>query len=201
MASDQLAGQWLLVETMGDDPTVIAEGDRPRDMRKISSMFRGPVKDTVSGVIEEAISAREPVTRPVPPAAVETLGGRFGFAAPTIGPTGSVVAVQCWFGSAEDNPGPPDPIGVWEWELGLEDRPPRLQLTTSALDLLGIDQKFRDRSTYGPADYFTRIERVSDLIDLDTKIKTAAPGDHSHGTVIVCPDGGHFAACNTRSAT
>ncbi|WP_228785979.1 hypothetical protein [Nocardia terpenica] len=63
-------------------------------------------------------------------------------------------------------------------------------MTDTALDLIGIDQKFRDRTLFGPADYFTRVERLSELLHLDQIVKSAQPGDESTGTMIVRPDGG-----------
>ncbi|WP_225730509.1 MULTISPECIES: GAF domain-containing protein [unclassified Nocardia] len=189
MTSD-LAGQWLLIETIGDEPTVIGVGDRVRELRRISNMFRGAARTAIDGLIKEATKARSPVTQAVAAQVDEQLGGPFGIAVPTLGPSGEVQAVQVWFGQADAQPEPPEPLGVWEWELGLEDRPPRLQLTETALDILGVDKKFRDRSVYGPADYFTRIEKISDLLDLDQKVKTAAPGNEAHGSVLIRPDGG-----------
>lgn len=183
-------GQWMLVETLGgDEPTVVAVGDRSRDMRRIGNMFRRGAKPALDRLIAECVAAREPVARPIPKSAVEQLGP-FGLAVPTRGLSGDVAAVQIWCGPADVEPDPPEPLGVWEWELGLTDRPARLQMSEDALDLIGMDPKFRDRTVFGPADYFTRIERMSELLELDAIVKHAQPGEESHGTAIVRPDGG-----------
>lgn len=185
----ELDGEWLLVETIGEEPTVIAVGDRPREMRRIGSMFRRAAKPAVDQLISDCLKTGKPVTGPIRKDAVEQLG-TFGVAVPTLGVSGEVVAVQVWCGPADAQPDPPEPLGTWEWELGLQDRPARLRMTDTALDLIGIDQKFRDRTLFGPADYFTRVERLSELLHLDQIVKSAQPGDESTGTMIVRPDGG-----------
>lgn len=111
MAATGLGGQWVLVETMGEEPTVIGVGARLRDMRRLTNMFRGAAKSTVDALIEQATAKREPDTRRIPASATDQLGGPFGLAVPTVGPVGNVVAVQLWFGRPESEPEPPPTLG------------------------------------------------------------------------------------------
>ncbi|MGB3674145.1 MAG: GAF domain-containing protein [Candidatus Nanopelagicales bacterium] len=180
---------WLLVETLGEEPTVIAEGDKMREFRRISSMYRRAAKPAIDSLISECRATKSTVSRILNKEAGQQLGAK-AVAVPTVGTDGSVFAVQVWFGATAESPDTPEPVGIWDWELGLEDLPPRLLISPEFLDMYGIDAKYRDRTVYGPSDYFTRVVRVSDILDLHNKIDAATVGYSGDGTYIIRRDSG-----------
>ncbi|MCA4994220.1 hypothetical protein HWD35_05800 [Tsukamurella tyrosinosolvens] len=48
-------------------------------------------------------------------------------------------------------------LATWVWIPPAESGPPRLYLSLAAMNLLGVSEDYRDRSTHGPADFFTRV--------------------------------------------
>ncbi|WP_220657466.1 hypothetical protein [Tsukamurella sp. TY48] len=48
-------------------------------------------------------------------------------------------------------------LATWLWVPSVESGPPRLHLSLAAMNLLGVDEDYRDRSMHGPADFFTRV--------------------------------------------
>ena len=89
---------WILVETLGDGPTVIAEGIKQRQCRPLGNVYRSRMLTLVAGAIDTVKSSGQPVHV----ALGETVGdidlvvGR-----PVLGPGGDVLAVQIYTGRAD----------------------------------------------------------------------------------------------------
>ena len=178
----------LLVETLGEEPTVLVQAGRERDFRKITSIFRGSARTTVDRIIDDVREHRAPTQRVVPDNALSTLG-RTGFALPVVGVGNVVYAAHVWTGDEAQDP---ETVGTWEWELGLEGLPPRLRATDEFFDMFGIGDEYRDRSVYGPADYFGRVVRLADIAELWHAVKTAKAGDATTGFFDIRTDAGEL---------
>ncbi|SDR20381.1 hypothetical protein SAMN04489765_3812 [Tsukamurella pulmonis] len=55
-------------------------------------------------------------------------------------------------------------LALWVWSNPVGGGPPRLHLSTSAMDLLGVAEDHRDRVVHGPADFFTRVPALGDAV-------------------------------------
>lgn len=173
----------LLVDTLGTEPVIVAEDGKERAFRKVSSLFRGPARTVVEEAIHDAFSKQEPLMRPVPDTAVSVLG-RFCRAEPVIGPDRAVYGMHLLFGDGSE-PGPARTVGAYQWEIEIPGLPPRLDMNTAAMDLMGIPAHHRDRTVYGPLDYFAHMVRLSDVIQVWETVNSAAAGHASAGTFIV----------------
>ncbi len=158
---------WIVVDTTGPEPLVVVQGSRPRDWRRLRNVLRGDEFKNLSALAEESVTERSTATRrfdcPVRRRPVDAI------AIPALSPSGEVHAVALGFEGDSVSPR----MGAFEWEH-VRDAPPRLWLSTEAMDILGMDERFRDRATYGPADLFTRVIQLADVaailrsIDPDT---------------------------------
>lgn len=178
---------FLVVEALGDEPTIIAQAGKERDFRKVTNVYRGPARSAIERLVADALVADDAVLRPVPENAAAALG-QSAYAAPIMGPDNVVYGAHVWTGHGE--PPPLQSVGTWEWELGLVDLPPRLRASTAFLDMFGVSTDHRDRIIYGPADFFGRVVRLSDIATLWQQVKTAQSGDSFTGTVIIRTDAG-----------
>lgn len=180
----------LLVETLGDEPTIVVEDGAPRKFRRLSNSLRGAPKAAVEQAIASACSTKRI-------ASVEIAGAsrkdrpRSAVAAPVLGPDKSVLAVDVSLNP--DDVGAAGPVAAWEWELGLEDLPPRLTLSGEFFEIYDIGDDFRDRTVYGPADFFARIVRLSDVLAMWMAIRDARIGDKADGEVIIRRESGQLA--------
>lgn len=174
----------LLVETLAGESMVIAEGGKSRD-RRLANMFRGQARVVEQVVLDAARSATS-TYKDLPPAAALGAGVDLRVIP---GPEGGVAyGVTVQFGQDGDS----QIVGTWQWELGLENLPPRLLMSVECLDIIGMDHSARDRVTFGPADFFSRVERLSDVVALWTQIKRAQVGEKSGGTIIIRTDSGEL---------
>lgn len=178
---------FVLVESLGDEPTIIAQAGKERDFRKITNIYRGPARTVIEQLVADALLADSFILRPVPENATATLG-KSSYAAPILGPDNVVYGTRVWTGQGE----PPQHqiVGTWEWELGLVDLPPRLRASTAFLDMFGVGTEHRDRTVYGPADFFGRVVRLSDIATLWQQVKSAQSGDSYTGSIIIRTDAG-----------
>lgn len=175
----------LLVETLGDEPTIVAENDVPRQFRKISNVLRGSSRTSVLRVINSVVDERRAALLTVTDGPGRVVG------IPVLGPDHTVFAIHLYIGG-EVEPTSPSVAG-WQWELGIQDLPPRLLLSGEFFEIYGIGDGFRDRTVYGPADYFARIARLSDVVDIWTTVKKATVGDKAAGAVIIRRESGGLA--------
>lgn len=190
-----MSREWQLVETSGiDEHRLVAEGREEKKWRKLSSVHRGPALNAVNTLISDCIAKADVVTTTITnEKALEKLGPA-AIAVPVLGgDRKTVVAVQFYYGSPAD-PHPERPeVGVWEWEVDVEDAPPRLHMSTDLLNLFGVDSGHRDRTIYGPADFFTRVERIGDIARyLRTLYEPPREDGTNDGTLIVRQDNGEY---------
>lgn len=174
----------LLVDTTStaDEVAVLAEGGRDRDFRRLSNTLRGTAQHLVDDMVAEVRRTGRTVQRQVSAPASAVLGETVA-AAPVEGIGGSVFAVQL-APTTKEAEGRAAKLAVWEWEIGLQDLPPRLWLDERFLDLTGTDAQFRDRVVFGPVDFFRPIVRLRDVLYIWQGLKTVKVGDTSSGRVV-----------------
>ncbi|MGW5152014.1 GAF domain-containing protein [Rhodococcus koreensis] len=196
-----MSREWQLVETSGiDEHRLVAEGRDKKGWRKLSSVHRGPALSAVNSLIGECIEKADVVTTTITnDKALEKLGPA-AIAVPVLGgDRKTVVAVQFYSGSpTQQHPERPD-VGVWEWEVDVEDAPPRLHMSKELLDLFGVNSAHRDRTIYGPADFFTRVERIGDIARyLRTLYEPPRDDGTNDGAMVIRRDSGEH--CELRYA-
>ncbi len=171
----------LLIETMstGPEATVVADGHRDREFRKLGNTLRGAALHVVDGIVAEVRASGQPQQRQVAAPASSVLGPEVA-AAPVkgIGNTVFAVAVADSPVAAEARAGQ---VAVWEWEIGLENLPPRLWLDDRWLNLTGTAQEFRDRAVYGPVDFFRPVIRLRDVVDMWLQLRAITLGGIGSG--------------------
>lgn len=185
----------LLVDTtsVGDEVAILAEGGRARDFRRVANSLRGAAQLLVEELIAEVRRSGQTEQRQVSAPASTVLGATIA-AAPVKGIGGSVFAVQL-APTADQAERRAAELAVWEWEIGLEDLPPRLWLDERFLDLTGTDAQARDRSVhgpYGPVDFFRPVVRLRDVLHLWQGLKTVKVGDTGSGRVVVRTSTGEY---------
>lgn len=146
---------WLLVEILGDKPTIIADGDRARRSRSLHSYLRGQELTTVRQAVQDAQRTGEP--------GQITESGRTVHALPVSGPSGQVLGVQVWSaGDPGSTPAPPR-VAASEWDLTDPSVPPSTRWTAQFRTLYGVlDDRGADEP-FGLADFFSRIPNVGEI--------------------------------------
>ncbi|TDZ75574.1 GAF domain-containing protein [Mycobacteroides salmoniphilum] len=97
-----MAREWLLLETLGDEPTVIASGNQPRNMVPLSAFLR---RNRNLGLIRRIITAATKANRAAsigPPDSDSVIDIR-----PIAMPDGRVHGVWLWTGSTRPSAPPP----------------------------------------------------------------------------------------------
>lgn len=142
---------WYLVRRDYDGSArVVAKNGELQGWRKLGSVYRGATFKAAEKVVGQVLSSG-------------TVGVEGGvFCAPVAGPDGMPHAVLV---STTADPGEIPEVGVWEWRFPLTaDAPPVLHVTPAALDQFGVGIESRDRTVYGPADFFTRAMNLSEIL-------------------------------------
>jgi len=176
----------LLVETMGtaaeEEVSILAEGGRDCDFRRLSKSLRGAAQHLVHDLVMEVRDSGETRQQQVNSVAAAVLGPTIA-AAPVTGIGGTVFAVQVapTAAEAEQRAGG---LAAWEWEIGLENLPPRLWLDQRWLDLTGTALEFRDRVVMGPVDFFRPIVRLRDVLQIWQGLRTVKVGDTTSNRTI-----------------
>lgn len=112
-------GEWLVIETLSDAPTVVAAGSRARKWRPLSNVFRGSSLAMVHklvGVVVDNLKDSQTLVDLTP-------GTRLAYARPILGPGRQVHAVMVWLGSRDENPPPPPGALGWTWDVTDPGRP------------------------------------------------------------------------------
>ncbi|WP_433662676.1 GAF domain-containing protein [Nocardia sp. CA-128927] len=175
----------LLIDTTstGEEIAVLSEGGRDRDFRRIVNSLRGTAQLLVETLVAEVKRTGQTREQQVGVPASTVLGDTIA-AAPVKGVGDTVFAVQL-APTAADAERRADQLAVWEWEIGLEDLPPRLWLDRRFLDLTGTDPQFRDRTgPYGPVDFFRPVVRLRDILHIWQGLKTVKVGDTGSGRFV-----------------
>ncbi|MBP2520982.1 DUF5593 domain-containing protein [Rhodococcus erythropolis] len=179
-ANASTASDWLLIETIGEsEPLIVAKG-LDRQSRKLRNTFRGALMVAAENLVRACVTSGDEQRESVE-------GAKFGdsaIAIPVHGANKAVVAVQLWIGFKAQPPTTPPEIGVWDWELDVDDVPPRLLMSPAVLRIFGVSEHTVDRSVFGPADFFTRFERLSDIVRMLNLLHISKPGEIDDGTFI-----------------
>ncbi|NNH73848.1 DUF5593 domain-containing protein [Nocardia uniformis] len=181
----------LLVETMGPGrPTILAESGRDREFRRLAQSLRGEAERLVEDTTAQVKRTGEPVQVFDTGIAAAVLGPTLA-ATPVrgVGSGAPMFAVQFspTLAEAEQRA---STIAAYEWELGLEELPPRLLLDDRWLDLTNTGKEFRDRAIFGPQDFFRPIIRIRDIVELWEDLRRATPDTAKIGTVLTRIDEG-----------
>ncbi|AHH21016.1 hypothetical protein NONO_c62460 [Nocardia nova SH22a] len=170
----------LLIDTTGPQGLVVARNGRPREFRSLRNELRGNDYHTVRGLLEEVRTRRCPIS------AAGTSEPSAYSAIPIIGPDNSLTGVRVLFG--RDLPAETPPVAAFYWDLQTSTGVPQLHVTSEVLDLLDVPIDFRDRSVYGPLDFFGRIVHTPALIRTWEEVASAAEDTAAVGQVVVRTD-------------
>ncbi len=165
---------WILVEILGDAPTVIAEGIKQRQCRPLGNVYRGRMPTLVAGAIDTVKSSGQPVQ--------VTLGETVGdidlvVGKPVLGPGGDVLAVQIFTGRADSPVPQPHRAAGWEWNLSVSAGPRRTRWTSEFRFLYGVADTRPDHGHFGLADLYRRVPRLSDIAVLMERVDNARDGE------------------------
>ncbi len=157
-------------------PRVVAKNGAPQGWRRLANIYRGRTFKAAEKLVPHCLNTGE----------VSAEDGLFG--APVAGPAGTPHAVLL---SASPDPGEIPQVGVWEWRFPLEAAgPPVLEVTKTALDLFGVGQEHRDRTVYGPADFFTRALNLSEILPHLGFLYDSGEGDRQTARTLMKGDDG-----------
>ncbi len=178
---------WILVEILGDAPTVIAEGIKQRQCRPLGNVYRGRMLTLVAGAIDTVKSSGQPVQV----ALGETVGDiDFVVGKPVLGPGGDVLAVQIFTGRADSPVPPPHRAAGWEWNLSVSAGPRRTRWTREFRNLYGVADTRPEHGYFGLADLYRRVPRISDIAVLMERVDNARDGEFLSGELIARHDDG-----------
>ena len=178
---------WILVEILGDAPTVIAEGIKQRQCRPLGNVYRGRMLTLVAGAIDTVKSSGQPVQV----ALGETVGDiDFVVGKPVLGPGGDVLAVQIFTGRADSPVPPPHRAAGWEWNLSVSAGPRRTRWTREFRSLYGVADTRPEHGYFGLADLYRRVPRISDIAVLMERVDNARDGEFLSGELIARHDDG-----------
>ncbi|MCQ4121212.1 GAF domain-containing protein [Rhodococcus tibetensis] len=178
---------WILVETLGDAPTVIAEGTRQRQCRPLGNVYRGRTLALVAGTIASVQASRQPA-RVLLGETVNGIG--LVVARPVLGPGGDVLAVQVFTAPADRSPPAPHRAAGWEWNLSASAGPRRTRWTQEFRKLYGVSDTRPPHAYFGLADLYRRVPRISDIAVLMERVDNARPGESLSGELIARRDDG-----------
>ncbi|MFI1919080.1 GAF domain-containing protein [Nocardia sp. NPDC020380] len=162
-------GEWLVIETLSDSPTVVAAGSRVRKWRPLSNVFRGSSLTMVQklvGVVVDNLKDSQSLVDLTP-------GTRLAYARPILGPGRQVHALMVWLGSRDENPpAPPRALG-WSWDVTDPGRPSTVSHPGSA-DFYGFPPGTEPTLT----DLLSTLTDLRDTAEVLTAVDTAEP-DHA----------------------
>lgn len=179
----------LLIETLTDTPTLIAEGDSTRASRPLGNVLRGELLSAVAEVVNRVCSAAE--------SSKVLMGGGGGAVVGTAvcGPGGDVLGVQVTPVSPSARSPEPQAVAGWEFVLPRPGEPLRTAWTQQFRNLYGIESypelPSADTSAgVGLADLYRRVPRPADVAVLMNGVADAQPGDQLDGQLIARHDNG-----------
>lgn len=170
--SPSMAQDWLLIETLGTEPTVVAVGRQPKKMVPLPVFLpRNRYLSTITDVLRSTVEEKTPVRF--------TIAGtdRIVITHPLILPTGDVHGAQLWFGDSSSPP-PQRPIaGAWAWNIVTN----AVTLDEGCLYVNGITKR-SPGEVQSIAESFQNIEPNPDEADALAKLVTARPGEWHSAT-------------------
>lgn len=173
----QLDDWYLVCRDFEGTPRVVSKNGELQGWRKLGSIYRASTFKAAEKIVDRVFRS----------ASVEAKDGVFG--APVPGPDGTAHAVLV---STAANPGQIPDVGAWEWKFPLTaDAPPALHVTDIALDLFGVGPEFRDRTVYGPADFFTRAMNLSEILPHLGFLYDSGEGERRTARTMMKGDDGH----------
>ncbi len=105
---------WLLVETLGDEPVVVAQGRQMKNFVPLPMFLRrNPNLEAIGAAIADAAGSGTAVTAALPP-------DRILAAEPVVMSDGVVHGVQVWYGPAGTEAPERPLIGAWSSDVALE---------------------------------------------------------------------------------
>lgn len=161
-----MAQDWLLIETLGPEPTVVAVGRQAKKMVPLPAILgRNRHFPLINEAIQGSISAKTAADFPVPGS------DRIIHTHPLVMTTGHVHGTHLWLGNQDATP-PERPIaGAWSWNLGAD----TVNLNAGALIVNGITD--REPGEAGNiAESFRYIEPNPDEADALAKVVNAHIG-------------------------
>ncbi|SHV17728.1 Uncharacterised protein [Mycobacteroides abscessus subsp. abscessus] len=161
-----MAQDWLLIETLGSEPTVVAVGKQAKKMIPVPAILsKNRHLPVVADAIKGSISARTPALFPVPGT------DRVIHTHPLILTTGEVHGTHLWLGNKDMEPPARPPAGAWAWNLSTGG----VNLNAEALTVNGITD--REPGEGGNiAESFRFIEPNPDEADALAKLVNAEDG-------------------------
>ncbi|WP_405138056.1 GAF domain-containing protein [Nocardia sp. NBC_01388] len=178
---------WLLIETLSEVPTVIAEGDRQRQLRPLGNVLRGKIFESVSEVVAQVRSSREPLVRDLSSTEADACPL---IAHPLIAPCGEVFGVHVHLGEPDIAAPHPPRAAAWTWRTNSIGAPMRTPFTSDFRDLYGILDDRPEHAEFGLADLYRRIPRMSDVAVVMNGVDSAVAGDVRSGHLIARHDSG-----------
>ena len=105
-------GQWILVETLGAEPSAVAVGDRPKRLVPLRSVLRrNPNLSFLTALLKDAGKLEGGVR------AFPLRGDRVAHVNPVATDDGHVHGAQFWIGERDQDPPPRPPGAAWLWNL------------------------------------------------------------------------------------
>lgn len=159
-------GEWLVIETFSDAPTVVAAGSRARNWRPLSNVFRGSSLAMVQklvGVVVDNLKDSQTLVDLTP-------GTRLAYARPILGPGRQVHAVMVWLGGRDENPPPPPRALGWTWDVTDPGRP-RPVCHPGCGEFYGLP----DLGEPSLTDLLSTLTQLPELAEILEAIDTAAP--------------------------
>lgn len=184
-----MAQEWLLIETLANEPTVVAVGSQPKKMVPLPVMLhRNRHLSTIADVISESAQQHQTIRHAI--AGTD----RVIIAEPLILPTGDVHGAHLWMGTATEAPPSRPIVGVWAWNATTG----ATILDEGCLQVNGIT-KGQAGQHQNMAESFQFISANPDEADALAKIVTAQIGESHCATWTGKGDDGvlrrvHFAA-------
>lgn len=161
-----MAQEWLLIETLGPEPTVVAVGRQAKKMVPVPAILgRNRHFPMINEAIQGSISAKTPALFPVPGS------DRVIHTVPLVLTTGEAHGTHLWLGNAGSTPPKRPAAGAWAWNLATGG----VNLNAEALIVNGITD--RDPGEGGNiAESFRFIESNPDEADALAKLVNAQAG-------------------------
>lgn len=168
----RMAQDWLLIETLGAEPTVVAVGRQPKKMVPLPVILhRNRYLPAIVEAINRTVAEKRPVTEPISGA------DRVIITHPLVLPTGETHGLHLWFGSTSETP-PDRPIaGTWAWNIATGGT----TLDEGCLHVNGITQG-QPGEVQNIAESFQYIEPNPDEADALAKLVTSQPGEYHCAT-------------------